>query len=197
MSILTYQDICGLIDAGVIENTSREFVNATSLDITLGETILVESIPRVTVDTGWPRVVSLRQREPLTTQKVTLTEEKGFILRPGQFILAQSAEIFHLPNTLSAKYILNSSMARIGLEHLNAGWCDAGWNNSVLTLELRNLTTYHEIELRLGDRVGQLVFYPHKAVADEGNYANKGSYNSDREVSGAKFKPTRCKNCEE
>lgn len=77
-------------------------------------------------------------------------------------------------------------MARIGLEHLNAGWIDAGFNASVLTLELRNLTTHHPIRLEYLDSIGQVVFFRHKLVPMEGSYATRGRYNGDRKVQGVK-----------
>ena len=55
-------------------------------------------------------------------------------------------------------------MARIGLDHLNAGWCDAGWNGSVLTLELINLLKNHSIALHPGDAIGQMTFFAHGEV---------------------------------
>ena len=132
------------------------------------------------------RRVSLKNRDPLNMITWNLKTQGPFVLYPGEFILAHSHEVFNLPNHISAQYALKSSMARIGLEHLNAGWCDAGWNGSSLTLELKNITRYHEIVLEYLDKIGQLIFFRHKAVKDEHSYASKGRYNGDRGVSGAK-----------
>lgn len=185
MSLLSAHAIIRMVEMGVVENSSVENVNATSLDIRLGRYILIEEMKKVAG--GYtPHCLSLRQRDPLNTRKIDLMEVGQYILRPGEFILAQSIEIFHLPDSISAEYKLKSSMARIGLDHLNAGWCDAGWNNSVLTLELRNLTTFHEIELCYGDKIGQMIFFSHSPVGDAFSYATKGSYNGDKEVSTTK-----------
>lgn len=189
MSLLSYTQICDLIEDGVIENAQYENVNSASLDLTLGNIILVEDFKAA--DLGYiPSVLSLKNRDKLFTKRINLEEShnKAFILRPGQFILAHTKEIFHLPCDVSSEYKLKSSMARIGLEHLNAGWCDSGWNGSVLTLELRNLTTYHDIELTLGDKIGQMIFFKHMPVPVEKSYATRGSYNGDKEVSTAKPK---------
>lgn len=183
MSLINCYGIQDLIEAGVIENARLEALNATSIDIHLGDFILVETIPDHTRLTGHAPVVSLKDKEPLHMTKINLKEQGSFILRPGQFILAQTQEIFHLPNNISAEYKLKSSMARIGLEHLNAGWCDAGWNGSVLTMEFRNLTTFHEIELCYGDRIGQMVLFQHEPVDHDMSYAAKGRYNGKTEVS--------------
>ncbi|MCV6900917.1 hypothetical protein OE165_28190, partial [Escherichia coli] len=78
-------------------------------------------MPEATRQTGLPAVVSLAQKDSLCMTQIDLEKEKSFLLRPGQFILAQTIEKFHLPPDISAEYKLKSSMARIGLEHLNAG----------------------------------------------------------------------------
>jgi dCTP deaminase len=167
----------------MIENWKPEALNSASLDLHIGKFILAEVLPESTRNTGLSKVLSLRQKDQLTTRKIDLQAEGHFILRPGSFILAETQEKFFLPTNISAEYKLKSSMARIGLEHLNAGWCDAGWNNSVLTLEFRNLNTFHEIELVYGDRIGQMVFFEHEPVELDDSYAHKGRYNNLATVS--------------
>lgn len=174
--LLSHDEILGLLESGVVKGGEPEAVNSASLDLHLGRYILVEKIPDETRETGMCRVISLRQKDSLCMEKVDILH-KPFILRPGQFILAATMEEFNLPLHISSEYKLKSSMARIGLEHLNAGWCDAGWHGSVLTMEFRNLNTFHEIELCYGDRIGQMVFFRHAAVNKEDSYADRGRYN--------------------
>ena len=133
MSLLSYTELCDLIDAGVISGVDKTNVNSSSIDLTLGKHIIVE------MPAQFP--ISLRKREQLQSQKVSINKY-GYKLMPNQFILAHTQQTFNLPNWLSAEYKLKSSMARIGLEHLTAGWCDAGWHGSSLTLELKNVTEY-------------------------------------------------------
>lgn len=185
MSLLSYNQILDLLEDGVVENAKPEHVNSASLDLTLGRYILVETM-NSKINGYMPHVLSLAQRDSLNTKKIDLRALGHYHLKPGEFILAQTQEVFNLPCDISSEYKLKSSMARIGLEHLNAGWCDAGWHGSVLTLELRNMTTYHEIELKQGDKIGQMVFYKHLPVSIAASYANRGTYNKDKEVSGAK-----------
>lgn len=183
MSLLSYNQLCDLVEQGIITNVKPEQINASSIDLTLGDTVLVESAPN---DYRAPiKEVVLRERNPLGMASKKLTE-RGHLLRPGDFILAQSQQVFNLPDWISAEYKLKSSMARIGLEHLNAGWCDAGWNGSVLTLELKNMTQYHEIRLHEGDAIGQVVFFAHAPVPQDRTYAARGRYNGDKSVSGIK-----------
>lgn len=174
--LLNATQILGLIEEGVIENADAALINSASLDLRLGNKILVEKLPAETAETGMCRVVSLKNKDALTMEEVDISE-RPFHLRPGQFILAHTIEKFNLPLNISAEYKLKSSMARIALEHLNAGWCDAGWTGSVLTLELRNLSTFHEIELCSGDKIGQIIFFQHLPVELDQSYAVRGRYN--------------------
>ncbi len=181
--ILVAHQILDLLKEGVIEHGDPQAINGSSLDLHLGRYILVETLPDRTRETGLPNVISLRQKDSLCMTQVDLKREGHFTLRPGQFILAETAEKFNLPLDISAEYKLKSSMARIGLEHLNAGWCDPGWHGSVLTLEFRNMTTFHEIELLPGDRIGQVVFFKHDEVEYDDSYAARGRYNKLNTVS--------------
>ena len=178
---LNYTEICELIEQGVVENADFKNVNSSSLDITLDREILTELVPDSERNLH-AKPVSLRDRIPLDME----IWRTPYILYPGEFILASSKEVFHLPNNISAEYKLKSSMARIGMEHLNAGWCDAGWHGSVLTLELKNMTRYHKILIQEGDLIGQIVFFKHTEVPAEKSYAVRGRYNGDLTATGVK-----------
>lgn len=175
--LLSYVELVGLLKDGVVEGADPEQINQSSIDIRLGWSILRE------VDN--PKIVDLRSREPLEMSKYVMTDE-GYIIEPGEFILTESFEIFHLPNHVSAEFKLKSSTARIALNHMLAGWCDAGWNSSVLTLELFNASRYHSIRIRPGDYIGQVTFFEHTEVPHDHSYAQKGRYNNDTQVSGIK-----------
>lgn len=178
--LLSHNEIIKLCEEGVIENWKDTAVNAASLDLHLGNKILIEA-----GNENFSRVVDYKSRERLNMKEVDLTHV-GYVLRPGEFILASTKEIFHLPYDISAEYKLKSSMARIGIDHLNAGWADAGWHGSVLTLEFKNVTNYHEIRIRPGDAIGQMIFFRHAPVDYDQSYAARGRYNQDKTVSGIK-----------
>jgi len=181
MTLLSYFELLDLVDSNVIGSVDYEAINATSIDIHLGKKILWE-------DAGCPRcqpIIDYSRREPVTYNEHIMDDE-GWVLEPGDFILAQSVQVFNLPDNISAEYKLKSSMARIGLEHMNAGWCDAGWNGSVLTLELKNMTQFHNIRIRPGDPIGQMIFFRHHEVPANASYASRGRYNGDTEVKGIK-----------
>lgn len=179
--LLSHNELTKLAASGIISPVDPKSINATSIDIHLGNTLLIERVP----DGYYHRIIDYRNRAPLIMDKIVM-DDNGYVLKPNEFILAQSIEVFNLPNDISAEYKLKSSMARIGLEHMNAGWCDAGWNGSVLTLEFRNMTNYHSIRIRPGDAIGQMIFFQHESVPDEASYASRGRYNGDKSVSGIK-----------
>lgn len=177
MSLLSYTRLCELIEEGVID-APFENVNSSSIDITLGDVIMVEArIPRATV--------CLKSKETPAMVKSKIPEI-GILLPAGSFMLGSSRETFNLPNNISAEYKLNSSLARSGLDHLNAGWCDAGWHGSRLTLEFKNCLRYHELLLNVGMKAGQIVFWGHEEVPKEKSYARRGQYNGDDGVQASK-----------
>ena len=177
MTLLSHEELLRIVEQEIITPVDPKDINATSIDIHLGSTILWEDAEPGTID--------FSKRDPVKFNEYVM-DENGYLLKPGDFILAQSREVFYLPNWLSAEYKLKSSMARIGLEHMNAGWCDAGWNGSVLTLELKNMTNNHAIRIRPGDAIGQMIFFRHEPVASEASYASRGRYNGDKTVKGIK-----------
>ena len=99
------------------------------------------------------------------------------MLSPGSFCLAETRECFNLPDDISAQFVLKSSRAREGLNHLLAGWCDPGWHGSKLTLELKNERRYHDIPLYPGLKIGQMVFHVMSNIPVH-SYALTGNYNN-------------------
>lgn len=180
--LLSHIELVELVDQGVIEGVQPGAINAASIDVRLGERFMVEaaSITREL------RVVNLAKRESLRMRTVDVAPGANIRMHPGQFALAHTIERFNLPNDISAQFLLKSSIARSGLDHLSATWCDAGWNGSVLTLEIRNVTQTHHLVLEPGMFIGQMKFYRHTPVPDDQSYAVRGRYNGDSFVSGIK-----------
>lgn len=186
--LLSYTELLDLIEQGVI-NAPIENVNAASIDLTLDDVLLVERTERdesTLVDLANKQSISVDEYNMADVDKDDPDDVPSYFLGPGEFVLASSREVFNLPNNISAEYKLKSSMARNGLEHLNAGWCDAGWHGSKLTLELKNMTRDHTLILRPGMKIGQVVFYKHAPVPDHASYATKGRYNGQTEVTASK-----------
>ncbi|HNF41179.1 MAG TPA: dCTP deaminase [Nitrospira sp.] len=184
LSLLSYNRLCELVEQKVIEGVPLENVNGASIDITLGNRFIFE---KAVVDFTRNAQVVLKYRESFEPLEIEIVDEDSVILKPGEFVLAQSREIFNLPRNIAAEYKLKSSLARIGLDHFNAGYCDPGWNNSVLTLELKNCLQYHTIVLTPGDKIGQMIFFECDEVPEQSSYAQRGRYNSDKGVTKIKL----------
>lgn len=175
MAILSAPRLHQLIDQGVI-SALHENVNSASIDIRIGDTILVE-------DHLSMKVVDLSAKESPDFIELKLSEE-GFIVPPGMCFLANTMEVFNLPDTISAQFKLRSSLGRCFLEHMAAGWADAGWHGSTLTMEFKNMLESQSILIKPGLRVGQMVFFEHESAGDD-SYDKKGNYNNQREVTTA------------
>lgn len=167
--LLSYIELVKLVENGVI-NAKPELINGASIDVTLYPTIMVElpSQSRLKIE--------LASKESLRFIEVEMKHQ--YELHPGQFILAATEEVFNLPNDIVCEFKLKSSIARAGLNHLFAGFCDPNWSNSRLTLELKNDTQFHDLILRPGMKIGQMVFYRVTPVPHEQSYAVKGHYNN-------------------
>jgi len=143
-----------------------ELLNPASLDVVLGDHLMVESI---------------YQPEFVRYDISHSTESDPYWLQPGEFVLAETQETFNLPEDLSAQFVLKSSRARAGYQHMLAGWCDPGWHGSRLTLELKNVRLHHPLPLYPGLKIGQIVFRTMSSVPLN-SYASVGHYNNHSTV---------------
>lgn len=146
-----------------------ELVNPASLDVRLGDTLLIESAASTEL-VPYP----LHQH----------TEAEPYLLRPGQFVLACTIEAFNLPDSIAAQFALKSSRAREGIEHLMAGFADPGFYG-VMTLELHNSRQLHSVALWPGMKIGQMVFHQ-MAATPQRSYAVTGRYCGDTTVQGSR-----------
>ena len=153
LGVLGFTEIHELIDSGVIEFADRASVNPSSLNVTLGQTFLVEGRNDNSVNGVSYNPLDFSKRD--SPRFISL--DGGVVLRPGGFCLASLKEKINLPSDIACHVMLRSSAARTGIQHLLAGWGDPGYSGH-LTLELKNVLQFHPIKLRTGDQVMQLVF---------------------------------------
>lgn len=181
--MLSYSELVELVQQGVITGLrDLSQVQGSSIDVRLGNTILYEDHN--------DHIICLRDREPMKMVKRILSgREDYYDLKPGEFILAHTCEKFNMPDNLSATFHLKSTSARSGIGHLLAVHIDPGFNNSVLTLEIENVTRHHTIRLHWRDMIGQIIFWRHTKVPSGQAYGAKGHYNNDYTVSGVKSFP--------
>lgn len=147
-----------------------ELVNPASLDVLLGDRLMVEVPERPEL-----QILGISHH----------TQADPYWLAPGEFALAETHEIFNLPDFIAAQFVLKSSRAREGLEHLLAGFCDPGWHGSRLTLELCNARRLHSIPIWPGMKIGQMVFHKMDAIPAK-TYAVTGRYNGDLGVTASR-----------
>ena len=168
--ILSDTEIHDLIQAGMVQHYQPELINPASLDLRIGNLIMLES-------------VESHQMIPLDISKYTV--EHAYNLVPGQFILAQTIETFNMPEDIAGLFFLKSSRAREGYENLHAGYADPGWHGSALTLELKNARQLQPLPIYPGLKIGQMVFFRMSAKPAL-SYAAVGHYNNDKLVSASK-----------
>ena len=130
----TIRDLCR--SRGLVEPFDPDLVNPASYDVTLGDTLLVET------QDGFKEI------------SIAVTP---FHMAPGAFVLAHTAEWVRIPNDCEAIFQLKSSRGREGYEHALAGYIDPGFCGNV-TLELSNIRRYAHLPLSAGMRIGQLRF---------------------------------------
>lgn len=169
MTVLVDFQIRNLCIAGLVTPFDPALVNPASLDVRLGEMILIES-----AQDGWAPLCIAGH-----------SEVDPWLLKPSQFILAETMETFSMPACIAGQFLLKSSRAREGLQHLLAGWLDPGWHGSRLTLELKNIRQLHPIALWPGMKIGQIKFLRTDAQPFR-SYADTGRYNNDPMVQASR-----------
>lgn len=165
--------IQGLCKAGMVSPFDPALVNPASLDVRLGELLLVERI-------------GCSELAPLDIS--SFDEETPFMLAPGAFCLAETMESFALPENICAQFVLKSSRAREGIDHHQAGWCDCGWGleqRSVLTMELKNSRQHWPVAIWPGMKIGQMKFFRLQEPPVR-SYVHTGRYNGDLGVTASK-----------
>lgn len=169
MTILVDHEIAALCEAGAVERYTPELINPASLDVRLGDRILIESVVS-------PELVPY----PLLNHD----QDNPYLWQPGQFILAHTLEVLHMPDDLVAEFRLKSSRAREGVDQALAIWIDPGYHGSSLTLELRNNRQLHPIPIWYGMRIGQLVWH-RLSARPTASYRETGRYNGKLSVQGS------------
>ena len=147
-----------------------DLLNPASLDLTLGDRIMVEVEDRP---------------ELQITGIAGCTEQHPYWLKPGEFVLAETRQIFAMPDHVCGLFFLKSSRAREGYEHNHAGFADCGWYGSRLTLELKNARRLHPLPLYPNMKIGQMLFIT-VSGQPERTYAETGRYNADLGVTASK-----------
>ena len=133
-----------------IEPFSEEFIQPASYDLHLDRNIL-------TFDTEKHSIIDVKEPVEDLMVKIEMDEKSGYVLKPGQFILANVVEITGVDSRHVGRLEGKSSLARMGLIiHATAGFLDPG-NKLRLTLEIANLSPL-PIRIYAGMKIAQLAF---------------------------------------
>lgn len=100
-------------------------------------------------------------------------KKEGFMLLPKMFYLMDSLEYLRVPDVWAGQLSLKSTMARLGVEGLDAGYFDPGFQGTA-TFEVMVVSPW-PILMKPGDRMFQMIFHilrskPSKTYGETGRY---------------------------
>jgi len=150
--ILSDRDIRKALETGDISVDPFEEKNLqpASIDLHLDKEFLV-------FDTTQNFVIDPKKPVDDMMKPVTITEDKPFILHPGEFALGMIYETTGVGNDMVGRLEGKSSVGRLGLLiHVTAGFLDPG-NTLKMTLELHN-TANMPIMLYYKMPIAQMAF---------------------------------------
>ncbi|MDO5504021.1 MAG: dCTP deaminase [Actinomycetia bacterium] len=168
--LLSDRDIRSEIDNGrvVLDPWEPGMIQPSSVDVRLDKYFRL-------FDNHKYAYIDPAQDQPDLTRLVEVDPQEGFVLHPGEFVLASTLETVTLPDDLAARVEGKSSLGRLGLlTHATAGFVDPGFSGHV-TLELSNVATL-PIMLWPGMKIGQLAFFRLSSAAE--NPYGSGTYGS-------------------
>jgi len=150
----------------------KKQLQPASLDVRLGaELVVFRRELEGTHDLLSPSANETTLRLP---QRLAVDPRRGFVVHPGDFVLATTFESVALPFDLAARLEGKSSWGRLGLQiHSTAGFVDPGFAGK-LTFEISNMGGL-PMRLYPGLLVAQLCFFVSAADAQKpyGRGANK------------------------
>ncbi len=150
--ILADATIRKLVESGrlTIEPYDADLVQPASVDVRLGQEFRAMRNTRATHIDPYESTSDLMER-------IDVPDGDQFVLHPGEFALAHTAERFSLPDDVVGVVNGKSSLGRLGLLiHATAGYIDPSFAGTVV-LELSNVSTL-PIILRPGMKIAQIVF---------------------------------------
>lgn len=150
--ILSDRDIRKALQSGDIsvDPFDEKHLQPASIDLHLDKEFLV-------FDTTQNFVIDPKKPVDDMMKPITITEEKPFILHPGEFALGMIYETTGVGNDMVGRLEGKSSVGRLGLLiHVTAGFLDPG-NTLKMTLELHN-TANMPIMLYYKMPIAQMAF---------------------------------------
>ncbi len=165
----------------IIEPFSEEFLQSASYDLHLDSHFLVFSRENNSL-------IDVKKPMDNMMKSVEVDEKNGYIIHPGEFVLANVKEVTGVDNKHVGRLEGKSSLGRIGLViHVTAGFLDPG-NSLRLTLEMVNLSPL-PIKIYPGMKIGQIAFEALDCECDR-PYGSKGlgnKYSGDTTVKASQY----------
>jgi len=128
--ILSDRDILALIERGKLNidpQVHREHIGPTSIDLHLGNCLLKYTDQEIVLGKTYPKA-----------SQILMDKETGYLLMPGEFVLACTLEKIEIPNGYQGFIETKGDIARAGKQVHNAdGHIDPGSNHTI-TLEVKN-----------------------------------------------------------
>lgn len=111
-------------------------------------------------------------------------EEKDYVLKPKEFILAQTLEKISLDKDIAGLLDGKSTLARLGLSvHQSSQFIAPGQKPHIVTLEIFNAGEF-EIELSYAIQIAKIIFFKFTAENSRA-YDDYGKYSKQTETTGA------------
>lgn len=130
-------------------------LNPASIDMRLHH--LIRRPMRTLYGTPIPPEIDTAEVPSEHTSVFNIASTGGYVIKPGEFILASTMERVTLPDDIVSRVEGKSSLGRIGLAvHITAGFIDPGFSGQV-TLEIANLSPWN-IVLHAQQRIAQMAF---------------------------------------
>jgi dCTP deaminase len=165
----------------VIEPFSEEFLQPASYDLHLDKYFLVFNKENIAM-------MDVKKKEDNLMREIEANEKDGFIIHPGEFVLANIKEITGVDAGHVGRLEGKSSLGRIGLIiHATAGFLDPG-NKLRLTLELANVSPL-PIKIYPGMKIAQIAFEALDTDCERpyGSKELKSKYLGDLKVKGSQI----------
>lgn len=133
MSVLADHEIEQEIKLGrLVVIPSPKRINPASIELTLGREI-------VYLKRTFTNEIDLKKDFPGDmVERFTMDPKKGFSIKPGEHYLATTEELIDLPSDLTMVVLGKSTIGRIGLVPVTAGYIDPGFRGQI-TLEIYNV----------------------------------------------------------
>jgi dCTP deaminase len=132
-------------------NFDEKNIRPTGIRLHFGDEILIPK-PNQTIDISKPIDIKYR--------KIKINKNKGYLLKPNEFILGTTYESILLPKNLVGKLDGRSTIARLGiLVHCSSDTIDGNYEQSrTIVLEIKNIGNFN-ILLKPQNPIGMLVLY--------------------------------------